>query len=251
MIGIIYCAYNTQEYVLGSLKPWVELKEKGLCQICAISVPFLKFNEPRKDFTLGLLKEAHAHGKIDHLIEQEEPISEVEARTRGLNLLKASCSLIWMVDSDEFYTSEEIRKITEFVSFNEDIAWFRVCLKNKVFDKKTYLKEPFSPPRIFRKNYGHLTLSNFTDDNDICYETPGGNKIHQLSIASLRIPQKIAWVEHLTWLNDTRSKNKIEYQTSRGWQCSFRWDEKDGLKFNEAYYSSRGMILPELILETS
>ena len=42
-IGVIYCGYNTIEYVEDSITPWLELKDKHNIYISAISSPFEEF----------------------------------------------------------------------------------------------------------------------------------------------------------------------------------------------------------------
>ena len=66
-------------------------------------------------------------------------------------LKKYDLDYIWLVDSDEFYTDEDINNIEKYVeSSNKNL--FKISLKNHVLDFKHYLEEPIQPPRIFKTN---------------------------------------------------------------------------------------------------
>ena len=43
------------------------------------------------------------------------------------------------------------------------------------------------------------------------------------------------WVPHYAWLNDERSKSKVEYQEKHFGHCSYKWGP-NGLEFNEEYF---------------
>lgn len=241
-IGIIYCAYNTREYVCPSLWPWVNIQYKeGTPEIviCAVNVRFARFNADVEDGTREMLRGYLERGEIDYLIDGPDNIPETTARGMALHWLKdQGCDATWMVDSDEFYTIPEIGRILTFVSNNPWSTWFRLSLKNYVFDDRTYLADPFTPPRIHRIRLRGYEAHSFSADNDIQY---GGiitrDIIPQDQFPSMIVPKEVAWVKHLTWQNNLRSKKKIEYQLKgRGWpQCSFSWDDsKGGLIFNPA-----------------
>ena len=66
------------------------------------------------------------------------------------------------------------------------------------------------------------------------------------------IGQNVAWIRHYTWLNNERSKKKVEYQKARGWTCSYEWDYNENkLKFNAEYYKKEKLPFPHVFIETT
>ncbi len=257
-IGLIYVAYQAEDLVPASLAPWVEAKRARLgghdYLICAVSVPFEGFpQDEERDRTRSILG-AHAQcGEIDHVVVGDKPHKETDARGAALRwLMTQGVDVVWQVDADEVYTEEDIMRILDFVCNTPLTTWYRLSLRNAVFDDRTFLTEPFTPSRIHRVHHRHggYSLHSFCDDNDLLY---GGNITRDLKrqdqFASMTVPSSFAFVRHLSWLNNERSRKKVAYQTARGWECSFRWDETTGLQFNEAYYAKRGLPLPEVVHE--
>lgn len=247
-VGVIYSAYNAREYVERSLAPWVHLKYRyGKMSmpvghpknpysftICAVNVRFAGFETETEDGTRELLRAYAARGDI-HLIDAPDNVPEATARGMALSYLKGQVDVVWQVDADEFYTEADIHAILAYVRANPYAEWFRLSLKNYVFDEVTYLTEPFTPPRIHRVNVRGYRAHSFSGDNDIQYGgTITRDIVPQERFASVTVPESVAWIRHLTWQDNDRSRAKIEYQLNgRGWpQCSFAWD--GGLRFNPA-----------------
>lgn len=259
-IGVIFVGYNTEEYIEASLRPWLNAASQDIdghgldgndFVICAVNVPFIGFPNEAQDKTREILLE-HERLEQIHLISSDTPMAETAARGAALyHLIEKGCDLVIQVDSDEGYTQQDISRIFAFVKTNPFIDWFRICLKNYVFDTKTYLKEPFTPPRIHRVKPSGYKAHSFSGDNDIQYGgTITRDILPQSRFASMTIPQSVAWPAHFSWLDDDRSQRKIRYQLEgRKWpECSFAW--KDGhLEFNKAYFAAKGLPLPEVITE--
>ncbi len=241
-IGLIYCAWQAADLVPLSLTPWIEAKRARLggheFVICAVSVPFESFPQTEQlDDTLHLLRLQHAPREIDHLISGDKPMKETEARGAALRwLISQGCTHSWMVDSDEIYTTDQIAAICGFVTSRPLTPWFRLSLRNAVFNAETYLVEPFTPPRIHKLAMVNLAAFGFWDDNNVLYRSTGGTLVRDIELSHLTVPKQCAWIKHLSWLNDARSKAKIDYQLNgRKWPtCSFAWDETKGLVWNEA-----------------
>jgi hypothetical protein len=244
-ITVIFCAYNCEEYLSKSLSPWLQAKRQRLgghdWSIVAVSVPFEGFNQPRSDDTLGVLQHAYSAKEIDELILSETPLKETEARGRALNwAIFNESDLSWQADGDELITTEQIKRIAKFVEDRPLISSFRLSLKNYVFDDKTYLVEPFTPMRIHRLSTygGGYRAAGFYDDNNVWYSGVIARDVKKdVSLSESLVPKTVAFIPHYTWMNDYRSKAKIEYQTKgRSWNCSYLWDEENGgLKFNPAF----------------
>jgi hypothetical protein len=236
-IGIIWVGFNCEDTLDRSLSPWIRARQSQLDGhdfiVCAVSVPFEGFGDKATDKTRTLLGFSLTRNEIDHAIVQDKPMKETEARGAALRwLVEKGCTLSIMVDADEFWTIDQISKALSFMESRPHLAWARVCLKNYVFDAKTYLVEPFTPPRIHRLSYqGVYRAVGFEQDNDVKYALlPGGALIGQDGLAHATVPKNLVWVPHESWPNSDRSRRKIEYQLKgRGWpSCSFSWDDSQG-----------------------
>lgn len=260
-VGVIFCAWQCADLLPASLTPWVEAKRGALgghdFHICAVSVPFEGFpQEETRDNTRYKLGALANYGEIDHVVVSDKPMKETEARGKALKWLVAQgCELTIMVDSDEFWSPEQIVAALAFVEANPWTTWFRVCYKQLVFTHDQWLKEPFTPPRIHRTRTGAYRAHSFSGDNDVLY---GGTITRDLKpqdqFASMTVPQAAVWVRHDTWTSSPRAKAKTIYQALRwdppnGAGCSFRWDEERGLVWNEAHFALTGQPLPEVVRE--
>jgi hypothetical protein len=236
--GVIFCAWGTLDLVDKSLAPWIELRRQGKCKICAVSVRFAGF-EGDDDGTREYLRGALECGDIDHLVDSPDNILETTARGMALTYLKdQGVTHVWQVDSDEWYEIDQINRIIEWVKANEFIVWHRLSLRNYVFDEKTYLADPFTPPRIHAiDSRSSCIAEQFYEDNAIMYRGTITNQLFpDKAFASDTIPESVAAIRHLSWPNSLRSKKKCEYQKARwGNACSFIWDDSQGgLIFNPA-----------------
>lgn len=264
--GIIYVAYQSEDLLPASLTPWVEAKRAQLnghqFTICAVSVPFEGFpQEATLDNTRALLG-AHAQdGTVDHVIVRDKPMKETEARGAALKwLVEKGVTATWQHDSDEIITTDQIARIVAFVEASPWMMSYRLSLRNAVFDEHTYLAEPFQPMRIHRTHGpgGHVA-DGFWDDNNVRYTRPWTRDradcevTRDIQMASMVVPPSVAWLVHLSWLNNARSKSKAEYQQRRwgppvGAGCSFAWDEsRGGLVWNDAHFALTGQPLPEVV----
>lgn len=244
-IGIIFCAFNCADTIEECLKPWREVKDENFLYSC-ISAPFKQYENSGipEDNTIKLVSESKLINK--HFYDIGYP-TEIEARGLCLDFLKKNgCDVIWQVDGDEVYTVEEINNILKYVEEYPQIAWFRLSLKNFVFDQNTYLADPFTPARIFRLSYPPFKAGSFRDDNNLSYIYGEGQDVWDECLANKIIPKEIAWITHYSWLSNETSKNKVKYQKDRGWNCSYEWDEVNNkLIFNPQFY--RGRELPKTI----
>lgn len=257
--GIIWVGWQSEDMLNASLSPWVAARAARLeghdWVVCCVAVPFVGFTQPaRLDGTVDALSARLHDGSIDCLVAgvSPAPLTETDARGRALTWLRdtGKVDLVWQVDSDEIYTEAQILAITRFIDHQPYITWFKLCLRNAVFTADQYLTEPFTPARIHRVYPPGWFAHGFWDDNNVSYLGRVIGPVHQetrrdTAFPSLTIPKETAWIKHLTWLSDERSRSKVAYQRARGWECSYRWDETTNqLAFNEAYYAARGLPLP-------
>jgi|ETNvirnome_6_100_1030635.scaffolds.fasta_scaffold06897_5 glycosyltransferase involved in cell wall biosynthesis len=248
--GIIFCAYNTEEYVLDSIEPFLE---QGNHVVSAVSVPFAEYQDIDGfcDHTTDLLGELHNQGKLKYLVDSPKFVSEATARNYALeHLKKHNVDYIWLVDSDEFYTERDIGEIENYIE-NSDKNLFKLSLRNFVFDKDHYLEEPFCPPRIFKTKIpipeleDFIRLENFYWDNDIYYSYDN-QAIRYCDIEELTtIPEGVAHIRHYTWLNDQIGKRKVAYQHKHFGHCGYKWDEENQrLEFDLEFYKKQNIPVP-------
>jgi hypothetical protein len=263
-IGVLGCGFECEEYIEEVLKPWFEAKQNNLAG-CEFVFSFV--HGQFKEYSVingGEIKTQTPKWYYDHsssidYFSAPSPASEAEQRNNALMpLLREGCDLVWLLDlQDEIYTLKQIEDIVLYIKNERFTSWFNLCFKNYVFDKNTYIKEPFCPPRIFRVSTNGFKLKDFFWDNDVRYEGTvntgysfDSKTINYAALPSKMIPARIAHIKHLTWLSNEKSKKKCLYQQMHfGGKCSYKWDDQIGLTFNEAYYKENGLNLPILIKE--
>jgi FkbM family methyltransferase len=244
-IGVLLSAYNSEYYIDECLQPWMELKGELDISFACVSGMYKEYIDfgfkSRNKGTLSKL----VNYELDFLISTGGSkclMDENGSKNMALNALKNECDLVWILDSDEFYTKQQIKNILNYIDFTPEYDWYSVNLKNSTFEKHLWI-DGFCPPRIFRtdRNDG---LSHFYFDNHIVYNN-GDVFDHK---PNLNIPRNIAWVKHYSWLNsDTRSKEKVKYQELRfSGACSFKWNDSQKLYFSDDFYNSRGLEKPIL-----
>lgn len=258
-IGVLACGYDCAEYIDKVLPPWITAKNMQLGGndfiISIVHGQFKEYVELAGEESLIVPEWASRYKNgIDYIVSPP-PGTETELRNLALRpLLEENCDIIILLDlQDEIYELNQIQTIFEYVFLEKWISWFKVSLKNYVFDEKTYLKDPFTPPRIFKvKTNGHI-LKAMSYDNDVIYEaiymTPKGDILKQVphkELPNKTIPAHRAFIKHLTWLSNEKSKKKQKYQIKRWNLCSFDWDsELNKLVFSKSYYDKLGQPFPE------
>lgn len=257
-IGIIAQGRNCADVLDEVLAPWIEAMKKHDIHICLVTATFKemeKLGEPHHNTDNTMDKFWEYTGKHPDnftMVQFNTYVSEAQSRNEGrASLQKLGVDLIWLLDlSDEYYTVEQIDRIIEFVKSEPFATWFRLSFKNYVFDKKTYLAQPFTPPRIWRANIGGYKLSDCVYDNDFQYLNVIGAQISDKQLSNYIIPKGVAWIKHYSWMNDARGKSKVAYQMAHfsfGAGCSYKWnDEKNCLEWNKDYFKKVGEVIPKV-----
>lgn len=246
-VGVIFCGWGTKDLLDKSLTPWVNLRAQWMGQfdrcssivICGLSVRFAGF-EGEDDGTRYILKGYRDLNEIDYLIEGPDNIPETLARGMAAKwLIEQGCDVLVQYDSDEVALEEDLSRALLFIEQNPFVAAFRFSYRNLVFTPNQWLAEPFTPMRAFRVKFNRYTAHSFYDDNNMLYQGSITRDFKRdIDLPTMTIPAELFSPKHHTWLSDTsenreRSKNKVSYQTNRGWNCSFAWDDsKGGLIFN-------------------
>lgn len=245
-IGLLFCAYRNANTVEDSLKGWLEIKEDGCdLEIAAVSLPFAQFEPKEDDGTQDFL--SSVKNKLSWLKFGNVTVGE-ECNTRDLAaqaLKEKGCDVIILWDGDEIASKQELQSIIRFIAADKFCAWFEFSYKNYVFDDSHFLKEPFTPPRAFRVKAGAFKLGNLISDNLFCYEDANNQRISPWYVSSRTIPKEVAWIKHMSWLDDSRAREKIAYQKLHIPQgCPFLIDNDGEMKWNESYFLTRGEKIP-------
>lgn len=252
-IGLILTIGLDDKYLIQNLVGWIEAQNSGMDIVSAfVRVPFPEWVDvvPSDGYNCDPEWLTKLKLEISYYYSNSTPLHEYEARNKALNyLLSRNCDYIWIVDGvDEAITFEEIKKTLDYVEQNKFYAWFKTEFKNYTFSTNTYI-EGFTPPRIFRSCLSNgARLLSFYYDNDVQYEL-SGEIIKYTSLSSKVAPKSIFFADHYSWLDNERSRRKIEFQLRHYNDCSFEW--KNGhLAFNADYYARIGKQIPKLISTT-
>lgn len=263
-IGLLLTIYNCDKYVEECLDPWFELKKDHDIIISAVSGMFVEYKAiglpNRNKKTLEKL----LNYDIDFQIttKGDDLLYEDESRNLCLDFLnKKNCDLIWVIDGDEVYTKEQILGIINFIENNKEYDWYELQFKNLTIYDNLFMS--YEHGRIMWANrYGGIAYFYF--DNKFIYNESNAHT----NIKSIKIPKKIAYIKHYSWLSDdSRTKDKLLYQNIRyknkyvngdfeeveeNLRCSYVWNnDKNKLDFNESFYNFFEEEIPCLHEEVS
>jgi hypothetical protein len=244
-VGILISAYALEDYIEDCLSPWLEFDLPMACS----SFHFKSFE--KKDNTKTIEKLNTLLNKDYQKCFSDDPLvlEEAEARNISLNFLKQQkVDSIFILDVDEFYSKKDIEILLEYIKdpdFNF-CAWGSVNFKNYIFDEKTWV-DGFCPPRFFNMEYRGLKLDKFYWDNDITYVDDKGGIFDYKHLPHITIPKNKLHIKHLTWMNNLRSKEKVEYQIKHFGHCSYKWNYGENkLEFDLDFYKKHNLPLPQL-----
>ena len=260
-VGVIAVGRDCADVMDAVLAPWIEAMDRHDIHMCFVMATFKGMEgllPPTVDRDTAAMVVAKGYGNSRFTWKLfEDYATEAEVREAGRSvLMERGCDLIWMLDLDEFYTGRDIDSILAFVAARPLVPWFRLSLKNYVFDNRTYLVQPFQPPRLWRCKVGDRVLARVSYDNDCVYARPdGADAVEDKALPCVTIPPSVAWVKHLSWMNDARGRLKVVYQTrhfAHGAGCSFGWDDaRGGLIWNESYFKKTRQPIPETAQDSS
>jgi len=171
-IGILFTAYNCDDYIEDVLKPWLELRDELNLILVANSGMFsdyVKFGfEEKNENTLQIL----INNKLDFLVTTngKNLLDEDSSRNVCLEYLKKlKCDLLWTVDGDEVYSKTEIKNIIQHIKENLEPDVYLVQFKNYTL-KYPYWADGFFKETIYWMNrYGGINkffFDNVVDYND-------------------------------------------------------------------------------------
>lgn len=248
-IGVIFTAYNCENYLKDCLSPWLDLRQELDLILTANSgmfKPYKEFGfEEKNEKTLEILVDS----KLDFLVTTsgDNLLDEDSSRNFCLEYLKKhNVDLVWVVDGDEVYKKQEIIKILDFIESNKNTDSYKIQFKNYTFEVP-YFTKGFNRETIYwTDRNGGVSHFHF----DVFMEYNNGMTINDTN-EHIVIPKDVSYVEHYSWLSsDSRSHEKIVYQNSRfvgdeGKRCAFK-SEGDSMTFNKEFWDDRDMEIPNV-----
>jgi hypothetical protein len=237
--GILCNFYGFPNYLDKVLSSWSDINKNFIfAAACCKFNEYIDINYHLED-TETIKKLNLNYKNIFSYIYSESISNDSIVRNYPLQyLLSQNVDYIWILDGDEFYTEEQIIKITNFVEQEPFIPFFKINFKN-FFNDEFHWVDGFCPPRIFKTKLNNLSLDSFYYENDIYYIDRDNNKVDYKQLSNLSIPKAIAHIDHYSWCGEKiYLQNKIKYQNHRyKGICSYKWnEEKDCLDFNDKYY---------------
>jgi hypothetical protein len=245
--GILCNFYGFPHYLDKVLEYWIPYKNEFVFAASSCKFDqYIKINYLEEDnSTIELLNTKYKD--LISFVYSAKEANDSFVRNEPLKyLLSQNVDYIWLLDGDEFYSSQDIENIKNFVKSNEFISYFKINFKNYFNDEQHWV-DGFCPPRIFKVNTKNLKLDSFYFENDLYYADESKNLTDYKNLSHLEIPKNKAHIKHYSWCGSKDFlKNKIKYQNLRyNGICSYAWDESnDCLKLNEDFYQKYNISKP-------
>lgn len=253
-VGITFIGYECMELMPKALEPWFQIRNDSslvpeikdlwisLSHGCFEETAKLGFPILSTDGSAEWMKKAFDDGKIDNVIIYPNPMKEFDMWTGNYLDIRNGIDLLIMINHDEMWTIEEIRRLFIFINFNPLADYYKINFKNYCIDEKTWVDD-FIVPRVWWVNR-NKKLKGFYKDELVEYED--GKKDFQCSFAVA--PQTFLFPKHFSWVgSESYLKRKLNFQALRFGSCSYSWDEKNNkLQLNEDFYAKMRIPKPTL-----
>ena len=248
-IGLLCNFYGFPEYTNRCLENWKKIPE--INKVAVSSYQYPQYIECGWDIDdtetpIQLLKEHR--GFVDYICLGKESNDSFSRNSPLQHLMAYDLDYIWLLDQDEFYSEEDIKKAIQHIKDNPKSQTYKINFKNFVFSKDQYI-EDFNPPRIFStKVNGKTSLSHFYYENDVAYNIDD-KIIDYKNLLISQIPKQSCFPDHYSWVGSNEFlKAKVKYQLKRyNGICSYEWDEKNNkLSFREEFFKKFNQKKPEV-----
>ena len=235
-IGIQLIAYNSAEVLEELISPWLRLKDKYDLKVWVGSGQFNTYNqmgcENLNGPTIKLLEEMIKEGKIDYLFQPdpENLLDDHETRDKCIPWMEEQdIDLMIQVDSDEFYTEQEVENLITFIEENPQPSVYNVVFDNVVGDSREDWVR-FAAGWIKR----HGGIKNYYFDCHFSF-----SEGEYRDAPNITVPKTLVHPTHSTWTHNKNTtgpshiQEKIDYQ-NRVYggdvgvtRCEMIWDKKE------------------------
>ena len=235
---MVLSIYNGMEFLEECLSHWISLRDRLNIQIAIVDCLFDKFYGETlnsNDGTVELLQQYLAEGKIDFFDRLPPNLQENQARNVAIKyLISQNVTHVLTTAPDEIFDTNNILKIFNHLSQEQRNALYYIDYKNYIGNKKTYILG-FCPKRIWKtKHQSYVFNGLIHDDDGVFYDLDKRKMVPDNLLPHQTIPN--LQVKHYSWLDGESSRKKIEYQTARGWLCSYTINDDNQVLMNEAFY---------------
>tara|TARA_R110000796_G_scaffold196797_1_gene313197 strand:- start:22 stop:1884 length:1863 start_codon:yes stop_codon:yes gene_type:complete len=252
-IGIQILAYNCDKRFEELITPWINLKNKYNLKIWVGSGQFKIYNdlgcENLNDNTIKLLKKMLEENKIDYLFQPDPNnlLGDHSTRDKCIPWMRENdIDLMIQLDSDEFYTEEEVGNYIGFIEDNPNYNYLTVFNNliedgNKGYDWKKHTAWWIKRFGGISHYYYDAHWSYAGENNDEMKKGEENGNIEYRRPNSLIIPKKLVHPKHYTWTDDknvggpSHVSEKIEYQKI------YYDDEKCGYEWNDQLTNTENM----------
>jgi hypothetical protein len=236
-IGIQVLAYNCHNTIEEVLNPWIKMKDRYDIKIWVGSGQFRIYKElgyqNKNSETLSVLNELLNKKEIDFIFtpNEENLLSDHETRNMCIEYFKNNdIDLMVVLDSDEFYTEQEVVNYLNFVEENDQFTLYKTVFKNLISDGSHYLDwERYSSAKI--KSFGGI--SHYYFDGHWSFIGTDGNNVEYRQTPTTTVPKNLVNPIHDTWTNnrkgsgDDHIKSKVKYQEKYySHQSGWKWNEE-------------------------
>ena len=236
-IGIQILAYNCVDTFESLIEPWVKLKNKYDIKIWVGSGQFKIYHDMGcknlNSLTIKLLKKLLNEGKTNYLFQPDPNnlLGDHTTRDKCIPWMKENdIDLMVQLDSDEFYTEEEVNNYLKFVVNNPNYN-YKTVFNNLTGDGSKGYDWP-KHTAWWIKRFGGI--SHYYYDAHWSYAGENNENIEYRWPDSLTIPKELVNPKHYTWTNDkniggpSHVKEKIAYQEKyyNNGECGYKWDEE-------------------------
>ena len=254
-IGIQVLAYNCHNTIEDVLNPWFKVKKDYDIKIWVGSGQFKIYQElgyeNKNKPTLEILEKLLESKKIDCLFtpNSDNLLADHTTRHKSIEYFKENdIDLMIQLDSDEFYSDEEVSNFLEFIKNNKEHTCYNVFYKNLVTDGSHYWEwERFAAAWI--KKHGGI-LKYYWDAHWV-FLGEDENNIEYRWVPTISVPKELVHPIHDTWTNHRKGsgadhiKSKIEYQEKYySHQSGWKWNEETQcIEINESVWDGN---IPEI-----
>lgn len=264
-IGIQTLAYNCHNVIEEVLNPWINLKNQYDVKIWVGSGQFKIYKdlgyENKNEDTLKILNRLLSEKKIDYLFTPDKNNLLGDHTTRDKSVqyfIDNDIDLMIQLDSDEFYTEDEVKNYINFIESNSGYTCYNTVFKNLIGDGSKYNEwSRFSAARI--KEHGGISHYyydchwSFNGDKKVVDGITSGSNVEYRWVPTKTIPKELVHPIHDTWTNNRKGsgdhiKSKIEYQKKYyNHDCGWFWDEeKETIVPNEKMWEDGSLIIKNL-----